>query len=314
MFTRHRSTVVVAAAPGAAIIARHPSDSCSRHTRLDDERLVAPDVTPPWRYGGERGAGPAAGAEQLPSTEEPAPVRHAAEGWVAGPSEAQADFDRPTWRSLRPTDRTDATGLASLGRVLGVGVAFSLVVGMALLGWHVTRQTSAVAAQPPVQSTPAPASDSTFQMGNVSVGVPAVDSALGAFLTANAGAAVSQLVVQHITCGTIPSRNGPVLPCLEDETPGAVHDVVLATCPSRWVPVEAARAEIAALLTDTPGVFAVTTAASTYTAVLSWNDAPNRSLVLTINALGVASYGSACGPPAVPSLGRAVAFAAVPGR
>ena len=77
---------------------------------------------------------------------------------------------------------------------------------------------------------------------------------------------------------------------------------------------DAARAELAAVLADTPGVYAIDGLNGSYTAVLSWPDALDRSLVLTISPAGVTSYGTECGVPLDPNPGRELEFATAPGQ
>jgi hypothetical protein len=314
MFARHRSTVVVTAAVEAAAVSPgRRLGGCSRDAQVSP---VMPGVGRSRSYRGQGRQSGTSSPEQPPATEVRAPVHHTAERWIAGPSAEQVDFGLARRRALRRVERADPTLAVFVKRLTVVGAVITLFAVAALMGWHVTRQSQAAAhqpAQPAVQSMPATDSADTLQMGKVSLGVPAVDYALGAFLTGDVGAAVSQLVVRHITCGTIPSEGTPVLPCAATERPGTVHEVVLSACTPRWLPVEAARLEVATLLTDTPGLVAVTTFASSYTAVLSWPNAPDRSLVLTITSLGVTSYGSTCGPPTAPTFGRPVEAVALPG-
>jgi hypothetical protein len=58
------------------------------------------------------------------------------------------------------------------------------------------------------------------------------------------------------------------------------------------------------MFAEVPGLYAVTRGNAGYTAVLSWPNAPDRSLVLTISSAGVMSYGAGCGLPAAPKPGR----------
>jgi len=195
--------------------------------------------------------------------------------------------------------------------VLGAFVAYLLVA--VALGGHFTGQSHAIAEQPLPQPTSQPHLAGQLHMGPVSTGVAEVDTVLRGFLAGDVDGAVSQLIVQQVPCGTLPSGGAPFLPCLATEPRGTVHEGILSTCEPKWVTAEAAKAELATMLGDRPGLYAIDGLNGSYTAVLSWLDAPDRSLVLTISSVGVTSYGAECGPPVVPNPGHELEFATTPG-
>jgi hypothetical protein len=210
--------------------------------------------------------------------------------------------------------RTGGTVARAVLRVVVFGsVLASLLLG-AGLGWHWTQEGHAIAAEPstPVASETVPASP--LRMGPVSTGIVAVDDALRGFLLGDAGQAFSQLVVQQVRCGTLPLGGAPALSCLATDAPGTVHDLILATCGPKWVTAEAAKAELGTLLADKPGLSAVYRENAGYTAVLSWPDAPDRSLVLTISPAGVTSYAAGCGAGPAAKPGHELELVTVAGR
>ena len=210
--------------------------------------------------------------------------------------------------------RSGATVARSLLRLaLFGGVLAGLVLG-ADLGWHWTQEGHANAAAPSAGLAPGTPPVSTLRMGSASSGVPAVDDALRGFLEGDADQALARLVVQKVRCGTLPVGGAPALACLATEAPGTEHKLVLSLCEPKWVTPEAARAELGALLADRPGLYAVARASTTYTAVLSWPDAPDRSLVLAISSAGVMGYGAGCGLPLAAKPGRELDYLIAPGR
>jgi hypothetical protein len=195
--------------------------------------------------------------------------------------------------------------------VTGGFVAYLLIV--AELGGRLSGQSHAIAEQPVPQSASQTHTPGHLSMGPVSTGVAEVDNAVRGFLAGDVDGAFSKLAVQQIGCGTLPSGGAPFLPCLATEPRGTVHELILSTCKPKWVTGDAARTELATVLADTPGVYAIDGLNGSYTAVLSWPDALDRSLVLTISPVGVTSYGIACGPPLDPNPGRKLGFATAPG-
>lgn len=196
--------------------------------------------------------------------------------------------------------------------VLGAFITYLLVV--AELGGHLTGESHAIAEQPSPQSTSQPHAAGLLHMGPVSTGVTAVDTAVRGFLAGDVDGAFAQLIAQQVACGTLPSARAPFLPCLATEPRGTVHQLILSTCEPKWVTAEAAKAELAAVLADTPGVYAIDGLNGSYAAVLSWPDALDRSLVLTISPAGVTSYGTECGVPLDPNPGRELEFATAPSQ
>jgi hypothetical protein len=210
--------------------------------------------------------------------------------------------------------RNVATVARSILRLVLIGAVLTAVLLEANLGWHWAQEGHAVAAEPTAQVAPETVAPSPLRMGPVSTGIAVVDDAVRPFLEGDVDRAFSQLVVQQVRCGTIPLGGTPALSCPAAEAPGTVHELILATCEPKWVTAEAAKAELGALLAEVPGLYAVTRGNAGYTAVLSWPDAPDRSLVLTISSAGVTSYGAGCGLPVVPKPGRELEFLVAPGR
>jgi hypothetical protein len=200
--------------------------------------------------------------------------------------------------------RTGGTVARAVLRLVLFGSVVASVLLGAGLGWQWTQEGHAIAAEPstPVASATIPASP--LRMGPVSTGIVAVDDALRGFLLGDAGQAFSQLVAQQVRCGTLPLGGAPALSCLATEAPGTAHELILAACGPKWVTAEAAKAELGILLADRPGLSAVYQGTAGYTAVLSWPDAPDRSLVLTISSAGVTAYGAGCGVPLAAKPGR----------
>lgn len=199
-------------------------------------------------------------------------------------------------------------------RVLVIGAVVAYVLLVAELGGHLTGHSPASAAQPVAQSSAQPTQAGQLRMGPISSGVPSVDDALRGFLAGDVDAAFSQLTVQQVACGALPSGGTPFLPCVAPEARATVHELIQSTCGPKWVTADAARADLETALAATPGLYAVDRIGSAYMAVLSWPDALDQSLVLTISAAGVTSYGTACGVPAEPAPGHALDFVTAPGR
>jgi hypothetical protein len=149
-------------------------------------------------------------------------------------------------------------------------------------------------------------------MGPVSTGVTAVDDALRGFLIGDLETAVSRLIVRDVPCGVLPWGGVPALPCLPRQAPGTVRPVVLAGCQPTWATPEAARDELATLLLETPGVHSIARTGEDYASVLSWPDAPERTLVLNISSAGITSYAAGCGPLAATASGYALKFGRAP--
>ena len=219
--------------------------------------------------------------------------------------------ERPVRRSSEQPGGTTVSRFPARVVVIGAFVAYVLLV--AELGGHLTGHSHAIAAQPPPESSAQPHVAGELRMGPVFTGIPIVDDGLRGFLSGDAEGAFSQLIVQQVACGTLPSGGAPFLPCLATEPRGTVHEVILSTCEPKWVTAEAAKAELATALADAPGVYAIDGLNGSYTAVLSWPGALDRSLVLTISAAGITSYGTACGPPLDQNPGRELEFATAPG-
>lgn len=199
--------------------------------------------------------------------------------------------------------------LASVGAL----AAFFTVVGS--LGWVFTQEDRAVgdgAALPSVASAAEAPPSSPLVMGPVSTGVTAVDDALRGFLIGDLETAVSRLIVRDVPCGVLPWGGVPALPCLPKQAPGTVRPVVLAGCQPTWVVPDAASAELGALLLETPGVYSIARSGEGYASVLSWPDAPERTLVLNISSAGISSFAAGCGPAPAPSSGYALKFARTP--
>jgi len=207
-----------------------------------------------------------------------------------------------------PDQRNGATVSAPLMRLVVIGAFGAYLLVVAGLGEHFTGPGHAAAEPLSSQSKVESFVSGQLRMGPVSTGFPEVDNAVRGFLAGDVGVANSQLLVQQVPCGTLPSGGAPFLHCVAPEPRGTVHELVLSTCPPKWVTAEAANAELASALADTPGLYAVDRLSNSYTAVLSWPDALDRSLVLTISAAGVTSYGTTCGLPLDPSPDREMQF------
>jgi hypothetical protein len=198
-------------------------------------------------------------------------------------------------------------------RLAVIVVVAALCLGVADLGWHMRPEQHAIAAEPVVQPVAEAAPPALLRMGPVSTGVIAVNDALRGFLNGDADAAFSEIVVRRVPCGTVPSEGRPILACTAGENPGALHQLILSGCKPAWVTPQAAKDELGALLVDTPGLYAVGQDSVGYSAVLSWLDAPERSLILTISSAGVTSYRAGCGLPESATVGRPLTFATTPG-
>jgi hypothetical protein len=209
--------------------------------------------------------------------------------------------------------RRGAAISAFLVRVAVTGGFVAYLLFVAELGGRLSGQTHVIAEQPVPQSASQTHTPGHLSMGPVSTGVAEVDNAVRGFLAGDVDGASSQLAVRQIVCGTLPSGGAPFLPCLATEPRGTVHELILSTCEPKWVTADAARAELATVLADTPGVYAIDGLNGSYTAVLSWPDALDRSLVLTISPAGVTSFGTECGLPVDPNPGRELEFATAPG-
>lgn len=195
-------------------------------------------------------------------------------------------------------DRKRATIPAAVARLAFLGAVATYVLMLAELGAAFFQEEGrAVAEEPaaPVIASVQPASQ--LHMGPVSTGVAPVDTALSGFLAGDPEAALSEMVLQQIPCGTLPWGGQPMLRCAAGEVRSTAHEMILSGCEPKWVTPEAARTELETLLADRPGVLAVVRVKDSYNATLSWPDAPDRSLILTISATGVTSYGAECGAP-----------------
>lgn len=195
--------------------------------------------------------------------------------------------------------------LVRLGFLGGVA-AFVLVAGE--LSWNMTQKGHAITELPTAQAAPKTQAASALRMGPVSTGVTAVDNAARGFVAGNLEEAFAQLIRQKIACGSLPWGNRVVLPCLPGEAPGTAHEMTLFGCQPTWIPADAARTELAALLANTPGLYAVTRSGGDYRVALGWPDATDRSLVLIVSSLGVVSFGTECGLPLEPTAGRQIGF------
>ncbi len=218
--------------------------------------------------------------------------------------------ERPT--ELRGKSRRRAALTSLLVRLAIVGTLATYLLVIAAVAEHSTKHSSAqshaIAEQSSPQTTIQPDQAGQLHMGMVSTGVAEVDNALRGFLTGDVEGAFSQLISQQVSCGTLPAGGMPFLPCSATEPRGTVHEMILATCEPRWATADEAKAELEAVLTETPGLYVIERQHSTYTAVLSWPNARDRSLVLTISAAGVTSYGTACGIPSDPNPDRELTF------
>jgi hypothetical protein len=222
-----------------------------------------------------------------------------------------------------PSQRRDVLAVTDsrFGRAIPSFVARLAVIGVVVMYFLVSDELgsdfangegNAAAAEPAAEVVPRTLPAGQLHMGHVSTGVPAVDSRLHGFLTGDVDESFSQLVVQQIPCGTLPWDGQPWLTCVGGETRGTVHEEILATCDPRWVTPEAAKAELTAALVQQPGVLSVARVGEGYTAVLAWPEVPDRTLVLSIAPLGIASYGAACGPAVAPPPGDELALMAAP--
>lgn len=207
------------------------------------------------------------------------------------------------------------------GRAIPAFVARLAVIGVVVIYFVVADELgsdfangegNATMAQPAAAVVSRTLPTGQLHMGHVSTGVPAVDNRLRGFLAGDVDESFSQLVVQQIPCGTLPWDGQPFLPCVAGEARGTVHEEILATCDPRWVTPEAAKAEITAALAQQPGVLSVARVGEGYTAVLAWPDVPDRTLVLSMAPLGIASYGAACGPAVAPPPGDELALMSAP--
>lgn len=208
-------------------------------------------------------------------------------------------------------------GASTSARLVGLVLIVASIAYMRVLadlGWHMTQEDHAIAAEAPTQSTPETYASIALRMGPVSTGVIRVDDALRGFLTGDVDVAVAQLLVRRVPCNTLPWQGRPPVTCLAGEAIGTVHEVILSACEAKWVPVEAARAELATLLAHKPGLYAISQVSGSYRAVLAWPDAPDQSLVLVISSEGVTSYGAGCGLPLAPTTGHELAFVSAPSR
>jgi len=205
-----------------------------------------------------------------------------------------------------PEVTTTSTWIVRLA-LIGATVAYLLVV--APWGWRLLPKDHAGASEPLTQSAPATPPTNALRMGPVSTGIIAVDDAVRGFLKGDVAEAHSQLVVQQVRCGILPWGGAPALACAAAQAPGTVREMVLSACGAKWVTAEAARAEFTTLLADTPGLYAVSQVSGGYSAVLTWPNAPNRSLVLKISSVSVTWYGTGCGLPLVPNDGHELLFA-----
>ncbi len=194
----------------------------------------------------------------------------------------------------------------------GATLVYMLVV--ARWGWNFAQEDHAGAAEPQVQLASETAPSGELRMWPLTTGIVVVDEAVSGFLKGNVDEAFSHLLLRQVRCGTVPSGGAPALGCLAGEEPGTVHELILSACEARWVTGEVALAELATLLANAPGLYAVSQVRGGYTAVLTWPGALDRSLVLEVSSVGVASYGAGCGLPLAPAAGRELAFVAAPGH
>jgi hypothetical protein len=199
-----------------------------------------------------------------------------------------------------------------VGSVASLAAFFTVVAG---LGWALTEEGSAAgdgAALPAIAAAAEAAPSGALVMGPVTTGVAAVDDALRGFLLGDPETAASHLIVRDVPCGVLPWGGFPALPCLPKQPPGTVRAVVLAGCQPTWMAPAAAAAELQTLLLETPGVHSIARSGQGYASVLSWPDAPERTLVLNISSAGITSFSADCGPATSSASGYALKFARTP--
>lgn len=207
-----------------------------------------------------------------------------------------------------------ATFAAFVVRLTLVAIVAGTYLIVAGVGWNWAQERDAVSEEPTPRLTPPTALPNALRAGPVATGVVPIDEALRGFLAGDVDAALGRLIVQEVPCGTLGWQGAPAISCVVGEKPGTVHELILSGCEPTWVTAETARSDLAALLADKPGLYAAMRGSSGYTAVLSWPDAPDRSLVLRVTPEGVTSYAAGCETPAAATQGHALELVSIRDR
>lgn len=219
---------------------------------------------------------------------------------IPGPAEPLLFASEDRRPSVAGSPVTPGSGDSSaVARLLALSGFIGIVAMLFFAGGFVrnlSTDASASVAPPAALQRAEVKAAPALRMGPVTTGIAPVDDALRGFLAGDADQAASKLVFENVPCGAVPWGGVPALPCAAEEATGSTHEVFLAGCEPAWISRQAARAELGTLLAQRPGLLSVAKANGAYHAVLSWPDATDHTLMVTISATGVTSYASGCGP------------------